>query len=84
MSFPLLSAGALNALFFGVYANTLRILELNNKNSSNEESSKNSNEDKWLTNVFAAGCVGGLFACFLACPIDLIKIQMQSQTGVEW
>lgn len=88
MSFPLLSAGALNALFFGVYANTLRFLEQNTTCNENASTKERSKQDKWNTNVFAAGCVGGLFACFLACPIDLIKIQMQSQTGVssskEW
>ena len=95
MSFPLISTGALNALFFGVYANALRYLEhqqnadFGRKTFCDENfAKKNLNKDRWYVNVFAAGCVGGVFACFLACPIDLIKIQMQSQTGLasskEW
>lgn len=88
MSFPLMSSGALNALFFGVYANALRFLEhqqnadFGRRTFSDENySKKNLSKDNWHVNVFAAGCIGGVFACFLACPIDLIKIQMQSQTG---
>ncbi|KAE8746852.1 hypothetical protein FOCC_FOCC006411 [Frankliniella occidentalis] len=92
MTFPLLSAGALNALFFGVYANTLRLIEQPKSASGDcksiSEDSLPLKNEKSSLNVFAAGCVGGLFACFLACPIDLIKIQMQSQTGApsckEW
>ncbi|XP_034231924.1 solute carrier family 25 member 45-like [Thrips palmi] len=95
MLFPLLSSGALNALFFGVYANTLRFIEQKRapgverrNNWGDDPSTKSGHPNRSTLDVFAAGCVGGLFACTLACPIDLIKIQMQSQTGVasskEW
>jgi len=31
--------------------------------------------------VFLAGCGGGLVATVAACPVEVIKIQMQSQIG---
>ncbi|ROT66797.1 hypothetical protein C7M84_015140 [Penaeus vannamei] len=68
MGFPLLSTGTLNALFFGVYGNTVRILSEGRDRPS-------------FTDIFLAGCAGGVAQLVVACPVDLIKIKMQMQTG---
>lgn len=69
MGFPLLSAGTLNSIFFGVYGNTLRHL------------SKGKDEPPSYTDICLAGCAGGLVQLVVACPVDLVKIKMQMQTG---
>ncbi|XP_063222213.1 solute carrier family 25 member 45-like isoform X2 [Bacillus rossius redtenbacheri] len=70
MGFPLLSAGTLNSVFFGTYANTLRHLHAGG----------DGNPPRRL-NVFLAGCAGGVAQVFLACPVELIKIRLQAHTG---
>ena len=76
MGFPLLAAGALNSIFFGVYSTCLRALEKNSKPTDTD----NQNSSKGL-NIFLAGVVGGLATISLGCPVDLVKIKLQSQTG---
>ncbi|KAG0717818.1 Solute carrier family 25 member 45 [Chionoecetes opilio] len=66
MGFPLLATGSLNALFFGVYANTLRLL-----NPGSERPT--------YAQVFVAGGAGGLAQLVVACPVELVKIKMQVQ-----
>ncbi|KAK8396283.1 hypothetical protein O3P69_005374 [Scylla paramamosain] len=68
MGFPLLATGTLNALFFGVYANTLRLISPGPDKPS-------------YAQVFMAGCAGGLAQLVVACPVDLVKIKMQMQMG---
>ncbi|XP_045108905.1 solute carrier family 25 member 45-like isoform X2 [Portunus trituberculatus] len=69
MGFPLLATGTLNALFFGVYANTLRLIS--------------PGKDKpTYAQIFVSGCAGGLAQLVVACPVDLVKIKMQMQMGV--
>lgn len=68
MGFPLLATGTLNALFFGVYANTLRLLSPGPEKPS-------------YSKVFVAGCAGGLAQVVVACPVELVKIKMQMQMG---
>ena len=72
MSYPLLSAGALNSLFFGVYGSTLEIM---NRGTHKKENSY------W--DIFWAGCAGGAAQLIVACPVDLAKIKLQTQTGHE-
>ncbi|XP_021917823.1 solute carrier family 25 member 45-like isoform X3 [Zootermopsis nevadensis] len=78
MGFPLLTAGALNSIFFGVYGNCLRALE----NCCKRHDPGNSDISKyWYTNVFMAGVGAGIVQVAFATPIELVKIQLQSQTG---
>lgn len=35
----------------------------------------------WHRDVFIAGCVGGTAAVIYSCPLEVIKIKLQSQTG---
>ena len=80
MGFPLLTSSALNSLFFGVYGNSLRALE----NCHKRHDPENSDVSKyWYTNVFLAGAFAGVGQVAVASPIELVKIQLQSQTGIS-
>lgn len=72
MTFPLLSSGILNSILFGVYGNELRRLQ--NICTTNAE-----RRDEWTQNVFLAGSTAGLIHAFFACPIELVKIRLQTQ-----
>jgi solute carrier family 25 protein 45/47 len=79
MGFPLLTAGALNSIFFGVYGNCQRALE----NYHKQHDPHSSDVSKWrYTNVFLAGVAAGTVQVAVASPIELVKIQLQSQTGM--
>lgn len=78
MGFPLLTAGVMNSIFFGVYGNCLRALENFHKRPSPEN---NDVSKYWYTNIFFAGVCAGMVQVAVASPIDLVKIQLQSQTG---
>ncbi|XP_055306495.1 solute carrier family 25 member 45-like [Sitodiplosis mosellana] len=72
MAFPMLSSGILNSILFGVYGNELRRLQ--NICTTNDE-----RRDEWAQNVFLAGSTAGLIHAFFACPIELVKIRLQTQ-----
>jgi hypothetical protein len=78
MGFPLLTAGVLNSVFFGVYGNCLRALE----NFHKRHDPNNNDVNKyWYTNIFFSGVCAGIVQVAVASPIELVKIQIQSQTG---
>ncbi len=68
LGFPLASYGIVNSVFFGVYGNTLRYLK------GSEPGRKPRHSE-----AFLAGCVGGFFQLFVACPVDVVKVVLQSQ-----
>ena len=67
LGFPLASYGVVNSVFFGMYGSTLKYL----KGSDNRKSS--------YREVYIAGCVGGFAQLFVACPVDVVKVVLQSQ-----
>lgn len=71
MMFPLCTSGALNSILFGLYGNELRRLQ----NSSDSDEKK----EKWRQHVFISGSFAGLIHSFIACPLELIKIRLQTQ-----
>ncbi len=68
MAFPLAAVGVLNSVFFGVYGNSIRHLCPDGDRPS-----------------YVAICVAGGFAGAVqgitACPVDLVKVKLQAQTG---
>ncbi|ESO87755.1 hypothetical protein LOTGIDRAFT_194198, partial [Lottia gigantea] len=68
LSWPLLSYGAINSVYFGVYEKSLTWL------TGHGICSKNSH-----VNMFIAGSMGGAAQLVIACPIDVIKVVLQSQ-----
>lgn len=72
MTFPLLTCGALNSILFGVYGNELRRLQTLCKTDAERR-------DEFAQNVFLAGSTAGLIHSLVACPIELVKIRLQTQ-----
>lgn len=68
----MLTSGILNSILFGVYGNELRRLQ--NGCATDAE-----RKDEWAQNVFLAGSTAGLIHAFVACPIELVKIRLQTQ-----
>uniref|UniRef100_A0A1B6LR99 Mitochondrial carrier protein n=1 Tax=Graphocephala atropunctata TaxID=36148 RepID=A0A1B6LR99_9HEMI len=79
MMFPLLTAGALNALYFGVYGNMMRELQMW-RGVTQATCWDNEPYCRWHWDVFFSGCAGGLASVFISCPVELVKTQLQTQT----
>ena len=68
LSYPLISYGIVNSLFFGVYGNSLKWLD---RDRSDKKSS--------YLNIYLAGCIGGTAQLVALVPVDLVKVVLQSQ-----
>lgn len=85
MFYPMLSAGALNSIFFGVYGVSLRYMtslrapEAGGGKTSGSLASTRIKPTNW--EIFWAGCAGGAAQLVVACPVDVAKIKLQTQTG---
>ncbi|CAL8141381.1 unnamed protein product [Orchesella dallaii] len=92
MGVPLLSTGAMNSIYFGFYGSSLDFLSQRRYNlqSSSKTRTKvqgeiTQNSTNRARNVvcygnyFIAGCIGGAAQLVVACPVDLVKVQLQSQ-----
>ncbi|XP_031245233.1 solute carrier family 25 member 45 isoform X2 [Mastomys coucha] len=73
MSFPIASVALVNSVLFGVYSNTL--LALTDTSHQDRRAQPPS-----YTNIFIAGCTGGLLQAYCLAPFDLIKVRLQNQT----
>lgn len=71
LAFPLVSAGGVNAVFFGAYYNCLRWLDGGGGGTGRAP----------LWQVGAAGAVGGVVQLSVAVPVEVVKIQLQTRTG---
>jgi len=71
MLYPVLTAGAINSVFFGVYGVCMAKI----KDLSPELASYH------LTSVYLAGVAGGTVQLAIASPVELVKIRLQTQTG---
>ena len=65
----MLSYGLINSVFFGVYGNTLKLLGADSSGQTRPEYGK----------ILLAGAIGGVAQLVPACPIDVIKVVLQSQ-----
>ena len=79
----MLSAGALNSLFFGVYGVSLRFMTSlrDPTTASKQPSSALTSVKPTNWEIFWAGCAGGAAQLVVACPVDVVKIKLQTQTG---
>lgn len=80
MMFPLVSAGILNSVFFGVYGNSLRVLQLLRGNDPRKIIPQGFTETIYR-DTFIAGCIGGVVQSVMACPSEYIKVRMQTGQG---
>jgi len=71
MSSPLLTSGLVNAAFFGLYGNTVKVMQYASGNKTTDNPS--------LAIVTAAGMVAGSIQLLISCPVDLVKIKLQLQ-----
>jgi len=73
MFFPFISTGAINSLLFGIYGNHLRQLRKVCHSDYQREQLE-------YHNMFLAGSVAGFVQSFIACPMELIKVRLQTAT----
>ena len=76
LGFPLVSYGVVNSIFFGVYGNTLRQLS-----GVGGGGGGGGGRRPGYGHVFLAGCVAGSAQLVVACPVDVVKVVLQSQLG---
>uniref|UniRef100_A0A1B6CXH0 Uncharacterized protein n=2 Tax=Clastoptera arizonana TaxID=38151 RepID=A0A1B6CXH0_9HEMI len=83
MMFPLLTAGTLNSIFFGIYGNTLRVLQAARNEPVGRKLCCEGGPayPNYHWDVYYAGCAGGAATVLLSTPIELVKTQLQSQVG---
>jgi len=82
MWYPMLSAGALNSLFFGVYGVSLRFMtSLRSPTTTSNQTISVTSVKPTNWEIFWAGCAGGMAQLVVACPVDVAKIKLQTQTG---
>ena len=63
-----MSYGVVNSVFFGTYGTVLKYLK------SNDPGRQSTYKE-----IYVAGCVGGFTQLFVACPVDVVKVVLQSQ-----
>lgn len=93
MLFPLLGTGPLNAIFFGVYSNSMRWF-----NQDDKLDRVTTDNPHWLLHSFLAGenhhmlfikpkkitilgSIGGMSTMCINCPIEVVKTVLQSRTA---
>ncbi|XP_062573812.1 solute carrier family 25 member 45-like [Saccostrea cucullata] len=69
LSWPMLSYGIINSVFFGVYGSTMKLLHADISGKTPPD----------FTKICLAGSLGGLCQLIPAVPIDVIKVVLQSQ-----
>ncbi|XP_014247598.1 solute carrier family 25 member 45-like [Cimex lectularius] len=72
--FPVMSNGVTNALYFGFYANSLRLITANDKKRLCCDSES---VDQWHLKMILAGGIGGMASLLTSCPVELVKIRLQ-------
>ena len=70
LSYPIYSVGAVNSLLFGAYVKSLEMIR--GTDSSSPPS---------YTEILLAGGISGAAQLTIACPVDLIKVRLQSAKG---
>lgn len=70
MMFPLCTAGILNSILFGVYGNLVRGMQ--------SRCDKEEQKDLFKRHIFISGSIAGFVQSFIACPVELIKVRVQT------
>lgn len=73
MFFPLVTTGAINSILFGVYGNHLRTLRRVCHSDYQREQLE-------YQHLFIAGSMAGFVQSFFACPVELIKVRLQTHS----
>jgi Mitochondrial carrier protein len=70
-----MSYGLVNAVFFGVYGNTLKYLSP----SATDRNNHIHPDSRRYLEMAVAGGVAGFAQVIVACPVDVVKVVLQSQ-----
>lgn len=76
---PVAMAGIYNAIFFGVFGNTLRLLQ----GTGNYKQLTIEEDPNWAINFFCAGSMGGLAQTLFGNPLEYTKTVMQSAASKQ-
>uniref|UniRef100_A0AAR5PDN6 Mitochondrial carrier protein n=1 Tax=Dendroctonus ponderosae TaxID=77166 RepID=A0AAR5PDN6_DENPD len=76
MSSPLIAYGPSNSLFFGGTGLFMKLLS----GADQADLNYNQQRTKFLWNIFVSGCFGGFLQVTLMCPVELVKIALQTST----
>ncbi|OXA60595.1 Mitochondrial basic amino acids transporter [Folsomia candida] len=80
MGAPLLTNGVINSVYFGFYGGSLdQIVRWRYEQDSQDKSTYAHKHEAFYSEHFAAGCIGGLAQLCIGCPVDLVKVQLQSR-----
>ncbi|XP_055849522.1 solute carrier family 25 member 45 isoform X1 [Episyrphus balteatus] len=71
MFFPFVTTGAINSVLFGIYGNHMRQLRAVCHSDYQREQLE-------YRHMFVAGSIAGFVQSFIACPIELIKVRLQT------
>lgn len=81
MLFPVLSAGVVNSVVFGVYGNTKRLIHAFRSDNDTDDVRFCCDAQYpslyWHLDVFTAGCVAGTFYAAINTPIEVVKMTLQ-------
>ncbi|XP_055588205.1 solute carrier family 25 member 45 isoform X2 [Uranotaenia lowii] len=77
MLFPFLTGGALNSVAFSIYGSEIRHLQAQCK--TQEEKQR-----LWRKHVFIAGSLAGASQVFLGCPVEVVKVRLQTLRCHPW
>ncbi|GAB6021107.1 hypothetical protein CHUAL_003740 [Chamberlinius hualienensis] len=74
MTFPLITSGFINSIFFGVYGRACTVL--------GEDNYRNITKDvkPSFARIYLAGCAGGLAQVGFVIPFELVKVKLQAET----
>lgn len=84
---PILLAGLMNSVFFGVYGNTMRLIQRRRSNDPSENvdniryccDSENLH-NMWHLDLFVSGCIGGVFYSMINVPSEVVKTMLQASS----
>lgn len=80
MLFPIVTMGPSNSIFFGVYGNTMRVLQGNKSKTRIIE-----DDAHFMRHICIAGATGGFVQALINCPIEVVKVNLQaSMEGSGW
>lgn len=95
--FPILSTGVVNSVFFGVYGNIMRSIQMrrhcdetvkHNVDMINVRFCCDADRSNkyWHFDMFVSGCVAGVFFSIINTPSEVVKTMLQASSKVlfEW
>jgi len=86
MVIPILSVGVTYAIFFGMYRNTQRLIQIYRNEDEKKDNVDvgfycNSKNKFWHLDVFVSGCVAGFFYSVANIPIEAVKTMIKQSSS---